>query len=122
MTHPSEGIATDDNIFARRTTNLRISSTEGAEFTETEKREENELHGGEGESKSGSGSGGGGGEDSGGSGGPAQRYGEAANSGDAARQGGGGSRRRRLGRRYEGQPAGKGRGGEFCVVGGAFGS
>src|SRR5437773_2053698 len=95
MTHKSEGIATDDNIFARRTTNLRISSTEGAEFTETEKREENELHGGEGESKSGSGSGGGGGEDSGGSGGPAQRYGDAANSGDAARHGGGGSRRRR---------------------------
>src|SRR5439155_25400948 len=27
MTHTSEGIATDDNIFARRTTNLRISST-----------------------------------------------------------------------------------------------
>src|SRR2546429_1876016 len=37
MTHPSEGIATDDNIFARRTTNLRISSTEGAEFTEAGK-------------------------------------------------------------------------------------
>jgi len=30
MTHTSEGIATDDNIFARRTTNLRISSTEFA--------------------------------------------------------------------------------------------
>jgi len=35
MTHTSEGIATDDNIFARRTTNLRISSTEDAEYTET---------------------------------------------------------------------------------------
>src|SRR2546422_6529894 len=113
MTHPSEGIATDDNIFARRTTNLRISSTEGAEFTETEKREENELHGGEGESKSGSGSGGGGGEDSGGSGGPAQRYGDAANSRDAACHGGGGRRRRRLRRRYDGQTAGKGRGRDF---------
>src|SRR5437016_2412161 len=119
MTHPSEGIATDDNIFARRTTNLRISSTEGAEFTETEKREENELHGGEGESKSGSGSGGGGGEDSGGSGGPAQRYGDAANSGDAARHGGGGSRRRRLRRRSDGQPAGKARGRDFWERGGA---
>src|SRR5213595_954785 len=90
MTHPSEGIATDDNIFARRTTNLRISSTEGAEFTETEKREENELHGGEGESKSGSGSG-----------------------------GGGGSRRRRLRRRSDGQPAGKARGRDFWERGGA---
>ncbi|PYT43125.1 MAG: hypothetical protein DMG45_07515 [Acidobacteria bacterium] len=41
MTHTSEGIATDDNIFARRTTNLRISSTEATESTEiTEKKAE----------------------------------------------------------------------------------
>src|SRR5437773_8664534 len=31
MTHTSEGIATDDNILARRTTNLGIGSTEGSQ-------------------------------------------------------------------------------------------
>jgi len=44
MTHTSEGIATDDSIFARRTTNLRISSTECGENTElTETKREKAL-------------------------------------------------------------------------------
>jgi tRNA(Ile)-lysidine synthase len=43
MTRTSDGIATDDNIFARRTTNLRISSTEGAEDTERNRAEKNAL-------------------------------------------------------------------------------
>ena len=38
MTQTSDGIATDYNIFARRTTNLRISSTEGTESTEKRMR------------------------------------------------------------------------------------
>jgi len=39
MTLTSDGIATDDNIFARRTTNLGISSTENAEDMEKAKRD-----------------------------------------------------------------------------------
>src|SRR6266571_2852530 len=98
----------EERIARRRIARRRIARRK----KKAERREEHELYGGEGESEGGSGSGEGDGPRSGACDRSAERYGDAADGGDAASDGGGRGRGRCVWRRPDGQPAGKARGGD----------